>query len=62
MKVVCIDNGWCNLTIGKTYEVIRVYPSNYVIMNDIDLDGAYRKELFKPLAEIRNEKINKLLK
>jgi hypothetical protein len=63
MKVVCIDNDndWFYLTIGKVYEVIIVSDFGYILINDISIKCNYRKEYFKTLSEIRNEKIDKLL-
>ena len=56
------------LTIGKTYEVIvrdDEVTINiitwYCIIDDIGEKNWYIIELFRPLSEIRNEKINKLL-
>lgn len=62
MKVKCIKNGyWPNLTIGKTYEVITHDKWNYRIINNKGFQCWYHIEHFKPLSEIRNETINKLL-
>ena len=64
MKVKCIDNN-CHeieLTIGKTYEVIRIYPDgDYTIIDDIGGENWYYKNYFIPLSEYRNDTINKLL-
>jgi hypothetical protein len=62
MKVKCIDRGfWLLLTIGKTYDVIDVTGNWYLIINDNGDKDWYYKSSFKPLSEIRNEKIDKLL-
>ena len=63
MKVKCIDNyGWSYLTIGKTYDVIKIDSDNdYWVINDYDKENWYSNELFKPLSKIRNERIDKLL-
>ena len=63
MKVKCIENdGWKDLlTIYKTYEVIDEDKYDYKIICDHDFDIWYDKIYFKPLAEMRNETINKLL-
>ena len=67
MKVVCIGRKYHEdcLTIGKTYEVIREDISYnyawYYIINDAFIEYWYQTEYFKPLFEIRAEKINKLL-
>ena len=66
MKVKCIyniGNLYQTLTINKTYEVIRENDNWYWIINDKGKEDYYRRDWFKPtVAEIRNEKINKLLK
>lgn len=65
MKVVCIINkyNWLDLTTGKTYDVIDIYMAfdAYIIINDKGVKDWYPKIWFKPFAEIRNDKINKLL-
>ena len=64
MKIKCIKNKCWRLvlTIDKTYDVIDSDNISYKIMNDIgNKDWWYPKEQFKTLAEIRNEKIDKLL-
>ena len=61
MKIKCINNnGWEYLTVDKTYEVIED-DNWYWIINDKGIEDWYPKELFKTLAEMRNDKINKLL-
>ena len=64
MKVKCIDiGGWSrSLTLGKTYDVISegVFD-DYQIINDKGEEWHFFKKYFKPLSEIRNDKINKLL-
>jgi hypothetical protein len=65
MKVKCIynDNGWFYLTIGKVYEVINIDDAgDYLIMDDDNDKLWYLKKWFKPLSEIRIEKIDKLLR
>ena len=63
MKVECINKGDnIYLTIGKTYDINNYNDKCYKIINDNNKDWYYSKEYFKPLSEIRNEKINKLLK
>ena len=63
MKVKCIDNGyWLDITIDKIYEVIEYNSDDdYWIINDNGDKLGYDKIYFKPLAEMRNETINKLL-
>jgi hypothetical protein len=64
MKIKCINkDGWKYLTKDKIYEVIIENDgfNNYAVLDDKDCVWWYPKECFKPLYEIRNEKINKLL-
>lgn len=62
MKVKCIDShGYSFITIGKTYDVINIVDGWYYIINNNDYKDCYEKERFKTPAEIRNEKIDKLL-
>ena len=65
MKIVCISKGINrHLTIGKTYDVIKEYTSEYIIIDDNydNYTNWYPKNWFKTLAEYRNEQINKLLR
>lgn len=55
------------LTIGKIYETVKYkYVENidkwYRLINDYNYIKHYPKKWFKPLSEIRNDKINKILK
>lgn len=75
-KVVCISNFFdtkiitddkltYNLTINKTYDVYeKRYTGDtliaYTILNDVDEVCIYNKYLFKPLDEIRDEKLKEL--
>ena len=64
MKVVCIKNigHEHRLTIGKTYDIITINEyGDYIIIDDEGYKWWFSKERFKPLAEYRNEKIDKLL-
>ena len=63
MKIVCIDNKNCafNLTIDKIYNTYDDDLCNYYMYNDGGHFHYYPKEWFKPLSEVRNEKIDKLL-
>ena len=64
MKVKCIKTRGLeySLTVGKTYEVIYIFSDgDYKIINDKGREDWFPKEWFKPLSEIRNEIINKLL-
>lgn len=61
MKVKCII-GSTYLTIGRIYDVINVFGDiGYEIIDDWDHKCLCYKSEFKPLSEIRNEKIDKLL-
>jgi hypothetical protein len=62
MKIKCIDNHNYYLTIGKIYDVMNESVDVYWIINDLDKIDWYYKDWFKTVAEIRNEKIDKLLK
>ena len=63
MKIKCINNYGCEyfLTIGKTYDVIKETMMSYVIIDDRNERWYYPMEYFKPLSEIRNDKIERLL-
>ena len=64
MKVVCVYNKYYekHLTISKTYGVIRIGKlGNYIIIDEKGKEDWYPMEYFKPLSEIRNEKIERLL-
>ena len=65
MKVKCINNNGIEilLTVGKIYNVIKIdNDGDYGIINDLGSNCWFFKEYFKPLSEIRNERIDKLLK
>ena len=64
MKVKCIDNNGyeTRLTISKTYKVIKEDNCNYAIINDTGYASLFLKKYFKTLSEIRNKKIDKLLR
>jgi hypothetical protein len=63
MKIKCInDGGWEYLTIGKIYEVFYIDKYYYKINNDNGYKHWYSKDWFKTLSEIRNDKIDKLLR
>lgn len=66
MKAICVKKrDWSNLTIGKTYNVIRVYRDDnvycYEIINDVGDKAFYAKGFFSVVRWFRNDKINKLL-
>jgi hypothetical protein len=67
MKMICISVDWvggwntsmitAELTVGKIYNVEKF--SEGVIKIGTNL---YPKKLFKPLSEVREEKLNQILK
>lgn len=60
-KIICIrHSNWEDLTIGKTYDVVREGNDWYDIKDDVGFIWGYPKIRFKTLSEIRNEKIDKL--
>lgn len=62
MKVKCINDGYNSLTLGKTYEVIDITKYGlYKIINNNHKEEWFYKDFFKPVSEVRNEIINKLL-
>ena len=65
MKIKCINNDLVRrwLTIGKTYDVLEIDKDGfYKILNDDGNEWWYIETHFKQVvAEMRNEKINKLL-
>ena len=65
--VVCINNidetnKVLNLTIGKIYEDVGSGVFTTDVINDLGNEVAYMKDRFIDLSEVRNEKIDKLLK
>ena len=66
MKMVCINNKNIEkeLTIGRLY--YDVYVEDNIYYHDIENDKneylTYQKNRFKALSEIRNDKIDKLLR
>ncbi len=67
-KVVCIEEYHLfALTLGKIYtyvgEVFVEHTGNdcYMLTNDGGVIGAFKKSLFKPLEEYREDKLKKLL-
>lgn len=72
MKVVCKTNitsshTTCsciefNLTVGKVYEVHRYSPAWVYVIDDSGAKEHYHEYMFTPLVELRNEKIEDLLK
>jgi hypothetical protein len=63
MKIKCVENSHCSgLTIGKIYEIYEIDNDNgYLIIDDTNYINYYWKDRFKPLSEVRNDIIDKLL-
>lgn len=67
MKVKCIRSDYKHyLIVNKIYDVVESFEHNNkkyyrIINNGIDWHS-YSNKLVKPLSEIRNDKINRLLK
>lgn len=65
-KMICIknENYENQLTIGKPYKILKDDPHDpyYLIRDDENNIWLYRKNSFKSISEIRNDKINKLIK
>ena len=59
MKVLCIDDRFL-LTRGKYYDVIEERIGVYIINNN-GHEQMWYKSRFKPVAEDRDDKIDKLL-
>ena len=62
-KAICVDNTDTNLILYKqylieecsgNYKFLKVYDNNYHIMN------IFRKDKFRTMKEIRQNKLNKL--
>ena len=68
MKVICINNEFSEnlLTIGKTYYTNKDSYGYYYIIddnNDIQYYSQYYSNFcFKTLSELRDDKINRLLR
>ena len=62
-KIQCISNGsgFYDIKLGKWY-FAEEFISYYRIFESNELIGIYDKELFRTLSEVRNIKINKLIK
>ncbi len=65
MKVVCIDIGSYHLTKGKVYDVEIVNKNvktdfGYFIVNDKGFRHYIERNIFIPLSDIRDAKLNEL--
>ena len=49
MRVRCVSN-YPHLTVGKVYEVIKIYQDYYYILNDVHWTGGYCKKRFEVLS------------
>ena len=77
MKIVCINNQnelsefTMDITVGRIYESLELDVKPYIgkskdkypyrIINDKMEDVVYWSDYFKPLIEVRNEKLEKIL-
>ena len=72
-KIICISTisknkkvnfGFQNLyiTVGKEYHVIYEWKDTYGVINDYGRIAHFNKELFNTKEELRDNKINDLLK
>ena len=54
MKLKCIDNSQIQneLTLWKTYDVLHIFPTCYVIINDKGVQDKYMKERFEVIPSI----------
>lgn len=50
-----------DLTIGKIYDVLKILPNNYEIINDVGERTQYLKIRFITLEEHRDRILNKLI-
>ena len=66
MKVICIDKGSYFLTLDKIYDAEIISDTSsvfwYQVINDIGICHGVEKELFRPLSDIREEKLNEIFK
>ena len=68
MKVVCktnitpTQNIQFNLTIGKVYEVHRYSPVWVYVIDDSGAKEHYIEKMFTPLTELRDTRLEELLK
>jgi hypothetical protein len=62
MRVVCIDSGSYHLTVGKIYDVslIKSKIFDYTISNDKGCNHYVESNLFIPLTEVRNKKLESI--
>lgn len=65
-KVLCVNNkhynGYYYITIGWTYYILSEKEGNVLVINDALVKTWYPKNYFKSFEEIREEKINDILK
>jgi hypothetical protein len=66
MKLICINNNWNGLSVGKIYQRVSdeesaLGPGYYHIYNDNGEPGVYPVDYFKRIDEIRDEKLNQIL-
>lgn len=68
MDIICIQKFITGITCGKIYTVIEntgydesILENNYSLLDNMGYQCLYKKSYFKPLHEIRDEKINEIL-
>lgn len=67
MKVLCIDNDNMSdkLTVGKIYQKLSDVELGsvefYQVVDDNGAQGGFYINRFKPLSDIREEKLNQIL-
>jgi hypothetical protein len=68
MKLLCIStkskgkNIYTNITVGKIYEGNSYDKSTYMIRDDKEEVSLYPKKNFQNTEQLRDSKINKILK
>lgn len=46
MSLICIDNKYTNLTVGKAYKVDKVDGDWVIVVNDIGYQKEYHRSMF----------------
>ncbi len=61
MKLICIKNGFCALSIGKEYNTCQLKKDKFWwVVNDDQISFPYPVEWFITLEEYRNQKLREL--
>ena len=68
MKAICINtqrpgthHHWCDITIGRVYDVIRETKNDWVIINNDNKQCLYLKKNLMALDEWRQQQIDKII-